>query len=78
MPRGGQPMALESLVPYFRGARFAALAMKRRHEEHDPDLSADADRYVEMVDGYSEAALATFRLKRERSAGDRGGRESAG
>lgn len=68
MPRGGQPMALESLAPYFRGARYALLAIKRRHGEGAADLVADIDRYVEMVDHYSEAAVSTFKLKRDRSA----------
>jgi len=49
-----------------RGARFAALALGRRHGEHDQDLGADAARYVEMVERYRQAAIATFRAKRER------------
>ena len=64
MPRGGNPMPLENLAPYFRGARFALLAMKRRHGNANEDLSKDVDRYVAMVDQYSEAAVATFKLKK--------------
>ena len=71
MPRGAPPMPLEQLVPYFRGARFACVAMKLRHPD-DKALQADADRYIEMVDQYSEAAVATFRLRRQREAGRSG------
>ena len=62
-------MALESIAPYMRGARFAVVAMRRRHGRHDDDLAADAKRYIEMADRYSEAARATFKLRRERQAG---------
>ncbi len=49
-----------------RGAKFAALALSRRHKEHDSDLADDAARYVEMVERYRQAAIATFRTQRER------------
>lgn len=62
-------MALENIVPYMRGARFAIVAIRRRHGRHDTDLSADAKRYIEMADRYAEAARATFKLRREREAG---------
>jgi hypothetical protein len=39
----------------------------RRHGEHDPDLAGDAARYVEMTERYRQAAIATFRAKREPS-----------
>jgi hypothetical protein len=52
-----------------RGAKFAALALSRRHQEHDPDLADDAARYVEMTEGYRQAAIATFRGQRERGGG---------
>jgi hypothetical protein len=41
--------------------------VSRRHKEHDPDLADDAARYVEMAERYRQAAIATFRAKRERS-----------
>ena len=66
MARGDPAFALENLVPYLRGGRFAVLALRHRHRRHDPDLEADADRYVEMTTRYEEAAKATFRLHRER------------
>ncbi len=67
MARGDPPMPLESLVPYFRGARFANVAMKLRHGDC-VNLGPDADRYIEMCDRYSQAAVATFRLRRQREA----------
>ena len=69
MARGDPGMPLENLVPYFRGAQFAVLAMSRRHGDHDPDLRVDADRYIEMTARYQEAAKATFKLRRERGEG---------
>jgi hypothetical protein len=66
MARGDRPLPLEQLEPYMRGARFAAAALGRRHGKHDPDLAADAARYVEIASRYREAAIATFRLQRER------------
>ncbi len=71
MARGDPPFKLENLVPYFRGGRFAVIAMGRRHR-HDEDLAEDAARYVRMVDRYSEAAIATFKLKREKGSGASG------
>jgi len=49
-----------------RGAKFAVRALSRRHEAHDPDIVADAERYFEMAERYRQAAIATFRLRRER------------
>jgi len=37
-------LPLEQLGPHMRGARFAALALSRRHQEHDPDITDDAAR----------------------------------
>jgi hypothetical protein len=48
-----------------RGARFAAPGLSRRHQEHDPDITDDAARYVDMAERYRQAAIATFRLQRE-------------
>jgi hypothetical protein len=63
--KGDPPIPLEHLRPYYRGARFAVLAMRRRHG-HDPDIEQDADRYLAMLDRYSEAATATFKLRQQR------------
>src|SRR5712692_2636333 len=48
MARGDPPMALEQLLPYFRGARFALVAVKMRHPD-DMGLGADVDNYVGML-----------------------------
>jgi hypothetical protein len=69
MARGDPAFPLENLVPYLRGGRFAVIALRHRHRHHDPDLAADADRYVAMTLRYEDAAKATFRLRRERSRG---------
>ena len=66
MARGDRPLPLEQLEPYMRGAKFAALALNRRHQEHDPDIADDAARYFEMAERYRQAAIATFRAQRER------------
>jgi hypothetical protein len=58
---------LEQLEPYMRGAMFAAVALGRRHGDHDPDLAADAARYFEMAERYRQAAIATFRAQRARA-----------
>ena len=67
MARGDRPLPFEQLEPYMRGARFAAVALGRRHGAHDPDLADDVARYVEMAERYRQAAIATYRIKRERS-----------
>ncbi len=64
MSRGDRPVTLDQLVPYFRGARSAALVLEQRHGGHDPDLKEDVRRYVGMVDRYTQAAIVTFKLKR--------------
>jgi hypothetical protein len=61
-------MPLEDLRPYFRGARFALRAMHLRHPE-DKELAADIERYTAMLDHYAEAAMETFKLRRERGGG---------
>ena len=68
MARGDRPLPMEQLEPYMRGAKFAALALSRRHQEHDPDLAGDAARYVDMAERYRQAAIATFRGQRERQS----------
>jgi len=67
MARGDRPLPFEQMEPYMRGAKFAAVALSRRHTEHDPDLADDAARFVEMAERYRQAAITTFRAKRERS-----------
>lgn len=64
MPRGAPAMPLENLAPYYRGARYSLLGLRVRHPELSAEVQADIDRRVEMLDRYTEAAVATFRLKR--------------
>jgi len=64
MARGDRPLPLEQLEPYMRGAKFAAIALSRRHKDHDQDLADDAARYVDMAERYRQAAIATFRAQR--------------
>jgi hypothetical protein len=68
MARGDRPLPLEQLEPYMRGAKFAALALSRRHKEHDADLADDAARYVDMAERYRQSAIATFRAQRDRQS----------
>ena len=68
MARGDRTLPLEQLEPYMRGAKFAALALSRRHKEHDPDIADDAARYFEMAERYRQAAIATYRAHRERQS----------
>ena len=65
MARGDRPLPFEQLEPYMRGAKFAAVALGRRHRDHDPDLADDTARYVDMAERYRQAAIATFRARRE-------------
>ncbi len=54
---GPGSMKLEQMVPYYRGARFAAVAMGRRF----PEAREEADRYVAQMDGYMAAAKARYK-----------------
>ena len=51
---GPNAMPVAAMLPYCRGARFAAKAMGMRH----PQAKADADRYVAQMDRYMEAIRA--------------------
>ncbi len=51
---GPKAMPREALVPYYRGARFAAVALGNRH----PQAKEDADRYVAQMDRYVGALKA--------------------
>jgi len=66
MARGDKPLPLEQLEPYMRGVKFAVQALSRRHGEHDRDLADDAARYFDMAERYRQAAIATFRARRDR------------
>ncbi len=65
MARGDPPFPLENLVPYFRGGRFAMVAVRSRRYGV-PALDRQVERYIAMADQYMAAAVATFRLRRQR------------
>jgi hypothetical protein len=65
MARGDPPFPLEHLVPYFRGGRFAMVAVRGRRYGV-PELDRQVDRYIAMADHYMAAAVATYRLRRQR------------
>src|SRR5258708_18647777 len=67
MARGERPLPFEQMQPYMRGAKFAALALSRRHQDHDPDLADDAARYVDMAERYPHPASSTARATRDRA-----------
>jgi len=48
---GDEAMPVRALLPYCRGAKFAAKAMGMRH----PEAKADADRYGAQMDRYMAA-----------------------
>jgi hypothetical protein len=48
---GARAVSLEALTPYYRGARFAAVAMSLRH----PEVADDAEAYVAQMDRYAAA-----------------------
>jgi hypothetical protein len=62
-------MALESLLPYFRGAMYSLVGLRLRHPELADDVVADIERRRAMLMRYSQAATATFKLRKERESG---------
>jgi hypothetical protein len=68
MARGDPPIILEALAPYFRGAYFAAEALKGRLEKRTPgeDAAVQVVRdYQEMVTQFRHAVHETIELKRK-------------
>ena len=55
---GEEAMPVQALLPYCRGAKFAAKAMGMRH----PEAKDDAARYIEQMDRYMEA-VRTLRAR---------------
>lgn len=60
---GPKAMPFDALVPYYRGARFAVVAMSRRH----PEIESDAQDYIDEMDRYMANVVALFRKRRERA-----------
>lgn len=60
-PTPGQPqpgrraMPLRAMIPYFRGGRFAALALGLRHRHLGEDFKADSKAFVAEMDRFVEA-----------------------
>jgi len=52
---GETAMAYEGLPFYFRGAKFAGLALRGRHRDLGEEFRDDAKDYVRMVERYMEA-----------------------
>jgi hypothetical protein len=72
MARGDPAFPLENLVPYFRGGRFAMVAVRMRGYGV-PELDRQVERYVAMADRYVAAAVATVRERRRREREEAGG-----
>ena len=72
MARGDPAFPLENLVPYFRGGRFAMVAVRGRRYGV-PELDRQVERYTAMADQYMAAAVATVRLRRQREREETGG-----
>ncbi len=60
---GPTAISLEGLPHYLRGAKFAALALRRRHREVSDDFKDDAKKYAMLVDRYLEALSAVGERK---------------
>ena len=52
---GPQAMSIRSMIPYFRGGRFAALALGMRRRYLGEAFKADTKAYVAEMDRYAEA-----------------------
>ena len=52
---GPTAMSLAGLVPYLKGAKFAALALRSRHRDLGDEFRDDAKELVQRVDRYLEA-----------------------
>ena len=61
---GPRAMPSEQLYTYFRGARFAAIALARRH----PEIQDEVDHYVAQVDRYIEGAKRLFRERKQEAS----------
>ena len=65
---GPNAMALESLLPYYRGATFAVKVMGSRF----PEAQAEAETYMAQLGRYSEAVKKVYRLALDRPHGEAG------
>ncbi len=59
-PTHNEAMPLEKLIPYYRGAFFTTVALKRRFSElKDRTAFKEVDRYQQMVKEYAGAIKET-------------------
>jgi len=58
MAPGEKAMSYEGLPHYFRGAKFAVMALRGRHRELGDEFGEDTKEYVQMVERYLEALTA--------------------
>jgi hypothetical protein len=66
---GRYAMPVRAMEPYFRGARFAAVALGGRN----PDIENDVDFFTEQMERYGDAVRELkARLKAEEDAADAG------
>ena len=56
--QGERAMPLEGLPHYFRGAKFAALALRSRHRSISDEFGNDAKEYMARVERYLDALSA--------------------
>lgn len=56
-----RPMPLESLRPYYLGAYFTSIALKKRIGENEDGRKVD--EYREQVERYTEAVRQTLKMK---------------
>ncbi len=63
---GHRAMSVDALIPYFRGARFAALALGLRHGRHDEALKADSKALVAEMDRFHPVMVALAKRKAAR------------
>lgn len=66
MPRGAPAFPLEQMLPYYRGAMYSLVGLRLRHSDLPPMVVADIQRRIDMLQRFSEAATATYRLSRQR------------
>jgi hypothetical protein len=67
-----QPLTIEELRPYYRGAFYATIALKRRLGALGPagrEAIQAVDKYQRMIKEFSDALEATVKLKREQQGG---------
>lgn len=60
---GDKAMAYEGIPHYFRGAKFATLALRRRYRDLSDEFKDDTKQYAQMTERYLEAMSAVEERK---------------